>query len=131
MSKPVVTATNVSIRPNFAGTATIAFRLPGWRKDAEFTVYPIKSAEKLDSVLIQSETRIARVDFHRGVGQISKPHANGAYAIHLSMDPLTTFNFGLDDLIKIKEAIAKTSSADAGMKGLLTFDNSGAGSILK
>lgn len=114
-----------SIRKNIMGTLSIEMKIQGMRKSQEFIVYPI--TKDSDSITIQSDTRIAVVN-RDGQGKCSKSHPNGAYFHHLSLDPLTPFEFSKADWRQIVEYTGLTEGASVG-DSVVKTDNSGAKSI--
>ena len=60
----------------------ISLKLGNARKPQEYTIYPYNGD---GFILIQSDTRIARVDM-TGKGIASNPHSNGAYGSHLALE---------------------------------------------
>lgn len=60
----------------------ITAKLGTMRKAVEWTVYPRKSAT--ESVIIQSDHRIAEFDPATGAGWLSANKPNGAYFMHLN-----------------------------------------------
>ena len=118
----------LKIYKNRMGTLSIDLKIKGMRKPQDFIFYPINKETEI--LIIQSDTRIAKLSLE-GKGLMSRPHQNGAYSMHLSMDKLTPFVFSPEDWQKIKEALKLTSCKDAGKKenGFIQSDNSGATSI--
>lgn len=116
------------INKNCLGTLSIELRIKGMRKFQDFTTYPIN--KESTSITIQSDTRIARLNLD-GKGEMSRPHQNGAYFHHLSIDKLTHFEFNKKDWQQIVEYLGLTESREAGKKenGVISSDNSGAISI--
>jgi len=112
----------LNIRKNIMGTLSIEMKLKGMRKSQDFTVYPITKESK--SLTLQSDTRIAKVDLS-GNGKVSKSHANGAYFVHLNIDPLTDFSFSQSDWRQIVEYIGITEGESVG-NSVVKTDNSGA-----
>lgn len=113
------------IRKNIMGTLSIEMKIQGMRKAQEFIVYPI--TKDADSIKIQSDTRIAVVN-RNGQGKCSKSHSSGAYFHHLSLDPLTPFEFSKTDWRQIVEYTGLTEGDSVG-DSVVKTDNSGAKSI--
>ena len=61
---------------------SVTAKFKGMRKPQDFTVYPFNAEEK--DRMIQSSTRIARVNLETGRMLISKPRSSGAYGVHLN-----------------------------------------------
>ncbi|MGK0413217.1 MAG: hypothetical protein ACJA1B_001419 [Polaribacter sp.] len=116
------------IGKNRMGTLSIDLKIKGMRKPQDFIFYPINKETQI--LMIQSDTRIAKLSLD-GKGVMSRPHQNGAYSVHLSIDKLTPFIFTNEDWQKIKDALKLTSCKEAGKKenGIIQSDNSGAISI--
>ena len=110
-------------RRNIMGTLSFEFRLPNMRKMQEFIVYPVTSGDT--SIMIQSGTRIGRIDMSNGVGVMSQSHPNGAYGVHLVMDKLVPFELSTEQLDTLKEQLAKTAGSLVG-SSVVKSDNSGA-----
>lgn len=114
-----------NIRKNCIGTVSFDGQFQGMRKPQDFTVYPVKAGEPADSILIQSGTRIGTVDLQSGHVKLSRPHASGAYFMHLRE---ATFSGKLeaDELLLLKGNILATAHGKAGTNGVVFTDNSGA-----
>lgn len=128
MKTEAPTAEVLSIEKNIMGTIDVNMKLKGMRKPQSFIIYPIKKETKY--LKLQSSTRMAKVDLN-GNGEVTRPHSNGAYFIHLQTDKLTPFKFSKTDWRQIVEYIGLTESSEAGRKenGIVFSDNSGARSI--
>jgi len=109
---------------NIMGTASFDAKFPGMRKPQDFIVYPIGSGQDASNLLIQSDTRIGRIDLKTGKVTLTKAHPSGAYNHHLHEAKLVETLSG-EDLLKIKGAVAATASGRAGSSIMLT-DNAGA-----
>jgi hypothetical protein len=59
---------------------SIIFKLPRMRKAQSFLLYPYDGS---DSLILQSDTRIIRLNIRTGEGILSLPHPNGSYFHHL------------------------------------------------
>ncbi len=67
----------------------------------EFVLYPYNGK---DTLLIQSDKRIAEINLRTGVTVLSKQMQNGAYFMHLSpMFGATICQFPADELVKLQE----------------------------
>lgn len=119
------TAEVLNIKKNIMGTISIIFKIKGMRKEQDFILYPITKDDT--SLKIQSSTRIATLNLE-GQGKMSKSHANGAYFVHLQMDPLTSFEFSKTDWKQIVDYIG-TTKGDLVGESVVKTDNSGAKSI--
>ena len=110
-----------NLRKNRMGTLSFDMKISGMRKSQDFIVYPV--SEKSDSILIQSDTRIGRINMTNGKGIMSQSHANGAYGVHLSMDKLVPFELTESQLQDLKEKIGGTAGDSVGSRNVLS-DNS-------
>lgn len=110
------------------GTLDLNAKFNGMRKAQEFIVYPIKDSETPESILIQSDTRIGRIDLNTGTVTMSPPRAGGSYGIHLAfakvIDTLST-----EELAGLKFRLFQTASPMAGNNGVMYTDNSGADKV--
>jgi hypothetical protein len=113
---------------NIMGTLSFNLKLPNMRKAQDFTVYP--ASEKSEIIMIQSDTRIGKVNMSDGKLYMSKSHINGAYAIHLSTDTLDTFTLTAEQLETLKSELAKTAGSKVG-KSVVYSDNSYADKFAK
>jgi hypothetical protein len=116
------------IRRNIMGTISFTMKIKGMRKEQEFIIYPITGDSK--ELLIQSKTRIARLNSQTGQGVISESHQGGAYGPHLAIDKLTPFTVEEIDMQALRMQIFTTASKHAGNNGVIYTDNSGAVNIL-
>jgi hypothetical protein len=114
----------INLSKNCLGSIDIEMKIKGMRKSQSFCVYPISKESK--NITIQSETRIAQVNLN-GEGLCSKPHASGAYFLHLQMDKLTPFKFAPNDWRQIVEYIGLTEGE--GSNPVIKMDNTGVKSI--
>ena len=116
------------ITKNCMGTLDITAKFNGMRKAQEFIVYPIKSTDQQDNILIQSGTRIGRIDLNNGKVTMSTPRAGGSYGVHLAfatvIDTLST-----EELAGLKFRMVQTASNKAGNNGIMYTDNSGAENV--
>lgn len=124
MDNKIISTFVGQIKKNIMGTTDIYMKLPNMRKEQDFIVYPIQKGDDWTNILIQSSTRIGRLNLLTGEGQMSQSHASGAYNHHLSMDKKTPFKIAEADLIRIKEHIKGTASEKAGTNGVMFCDNS-------
>jgi hypothetical protein len=115
-------------RRNILGTLSFEFKLPNMRKMQDFSVYPATSGDT--SIMIQSGTRIGRIEMSNGEGKMSQSHPNGAYGVHLSMDALVPFTLTSEQLSALKEQLAKTAGSLVG-SSVVKSDNSGADKFAK
>lgn len=116
-------------RKNIMGTISFAHRFPRMRKEQDFIVYPIKATDDLKNVLIQSDTRIGRIDLATGKGIMSAPHQNGAHGVQLQMDIMkkkaVPFELDHEDLFVLRSAIRETAGFEVG-ESIVKTDNVGA-----
>ena len=116
------------ITKNCMGTLDITAKFNGMRKAQSFIVYPIKSTDQPDNILIQSETRIGRIDLNNGNVTMSPARAGGSYGVHLAfatvIDTLST-----EELAGLKFRMVQTASHKAGNNGIMYTDNSGAENV--
>jgi len=124
LSNPIDT-----VRRNIMGTASFNGKFAGMRKAQDFIIYPLKSGDNNDSILIQSDTRIGRVNMKNGVVSLSKAHASGAYQPHLS-EAVPVGTLTGEELLQLKSGIMATASGRAGSSGMMFTDNSGAIDIM-
>lgn len=115
-------------RRNIMGTTSFEFKLPNMRKMQDFIVYPATSGDT--SIMIQSGTRIGRINMSNGEGIMSQSHASGAYGVHLQFDKLIPFLLTADQLSALKEQVAKTAGSSVG-SSVVKSDNSGADKFAK
>jgi hypothetical protein len=115
-----------NIHTNIMGTISFSLKAMTMRKAQEFIVYPIAKNDEAKIILIQSDTRIGRIDLKSGKGIMSQPHSSGAYAHHLSIDKLTAFELSPLDTQSLRMAIFTTADEKAGTNGVMFTDNSGA-----
>ena len=115
-------------RRNIMGTTSFEFKLPNMRKMQDFIVYPATSGDT--SIMIQSGTRIGRINMSNGEGMMSQSHASGAYGVHLQFDKLIPFSLTLDQLSALKEQVARTAGSLVG-SSVVKSDNSGADKFAK
>lgn len=73
-TQPIYTVT----RSRIAYSVTAKFDT--MRKAQDWVIYPVKDPE---NVLIQSSTRIARINLLTGDGMLSESRPNGSYGVHL------------------------------------------------
>ena len=109
------------LHKNIMGTLSFDLKISGMRKPQDFIVYP--AGEKTDAILIQSDTRIGRINMTSGKGVMSQSHANGAYGVHLSMDKLIPFELSESQLKELKAKISGTAGESVG-SSFVTSDNS-------
>lgn len=109
---------------NNMGTVSFDARFAGMRKAQDFIVYPMNS-EGQQSILIQSDTRIGKVNLQTGAVVMSKPRAGGAYQIHLYGAQMVETLSG-EELLTLKANIMSTASGKAGANGIVYCDNSSA-----
>jgi len=114
-----------NIHRNIMGTISFDLKIKGMRKPQDFIVYPISAGESNKSIMIQSDTRIGKIDLIGGVGVMSQSHSGGAYFMHLSLDKKTVFKLSDADLDTLKVKISGTAGDRVGSMGI-SSDNSGA-----
>jgi hypothetical protein len=116
-------------RKNILGTLSLNMKVKGMRKPQEFVVYPISMGDT--SIMIQSDTRIGRINMENGNGYVTPSHSGGAYGVHLIMDKDKLIHFKLTqeqfDTLKIE--LAKTSGKNVG-SSVVKSDNEGASQFL-
>ena len=100
-----------NIFKNCMGTVSFDGKFPGMRKSQDFIVYPMK--EYFECATIQSDTRMGRIHLTSGVVVMSKPHASGAYGVHLA-EAVAIDTLSAEDLFTLKAAIFATASGKAG-----------------
>ena len=110
------------------GTLDLTAKYNGMRKAQSFIVYPIKGTDQPDNILIQSDTRIGRIDLNNGKVTMSPARAGGSYGVHLAfatvIDTLST-----EELAGLKFRMVQTASHKAGNNGIMYTDNSGAENV--
>jgi hypothetical protein len=121
-------ATLSNLHKNFLGTVSFDLKLKGMRKAQDFIVYPITAEDADKPIMVQSETRIGKIDLETGRGLMSKSHPNGAYFVHYQMDPKTRFMLSTKDNDLLKQAIKRSAGPNVGTAGVVS-DNSGASMI--
>lgn len=116
-----------NIHKNCMGTISFDAKFAGMRKPQSFIVYPIKPGDDAKQLVIQSDTRMGRIN---AVGDVwmSRPHANGANFIHLSMEAALIDKLSQEDLFTLKAHIMSTAHGAAGKaeNGIVQTDNGGA-----
>lgn len=117
-----------NLRKNCMGTTSFDAKFAGMRKPQDFIVYPMKEGDDSQRPIIQSDTRIGMVCLQTGKVWMSKPHANGANFIHLSMECALIDKLSQEDLFNLKAHIFATAHGAAGKaeNGIVQSDNSGA-----
>lgn len=101
---------------------TFDLKLLGMRKEQSFLLYPYDGG---DTVLLQSDTRIMRLNIKTGTGALSKAHANGSY-FHDLYDMRGAYEVTIPDDVKIK--IQEYLWSNAGLQkegghGVLMIEN--------
>lgn len=119
-----------NIHKNIMGTTSFDMKVGNMRKAQDFIVYPISKGEQAKVLLIQSSTRIARLDINTGKGIMSQAHSNGAYGHHLQLDKLIPFELSPLDTQALRMSIFVTADSKAGSNGVMFTDNSGAVNVL-
>lgn len=109
-----------NFRKNSVGTLAFDFQIQGMKKAQEFITYPLSSGNQ--SLTIQSDTRIGKIDLESGKGAMSKSHSGGAFFVHLVMDTLTRFELSATELQELKSNLKLTSAK--GM-AILEIENEG------
>lgn len=117
-----------NIRKNIMGTTSFDAKFAGMRKAQDFIVYPMKQGDDAQRPIIQSDTRIGIIDLETGSVWMSKPHANGANFIHLSMERALIDKLSPEEIFNLKAHIFASAHGDAGRaeNGVIGADNSGA-----
>jgi hypothetical protein len=118
-----------NIHKNCMGTISFDLKTKAMRKAQDFIVYPIKHG--CDRLIIQSGTRIGWISL-QGHVHLSKPHASGAYFLHLTE---STFHLKLteEDWFMLKAQVFASAHGAAGKveNGFIQCDNSGALSVFQ
>jgi hypothetical protein len=116
-----------NIRKNIMGTTSFDMKVAGMRKVQDFVVYPL--TEKVDKILIQSDTRWGEIEIATGKGLISKPHSNGANSVSFMVDKMRggvkEFELTQEELSSLLAFIRGTAGKLVGDSFVLS-DNSGA-----
>lgn len=117
-----------NFRKNRMGTVSFDAKFAGMRKAQDFIVYPVKQGDDALRPVIQSDTRIGIIDLETGSVWMSRPHANGAHFIHLSMERALIDKLSPEDVFNLKARIFATAHGDAGRaeNRIIGCDNSGA-----
>lgn len=113
---------------NIMGTLSFDMKLENMRKEQDFIVYPISKGDT--QIMIQSDTRIGRIDMASGNGKMSQSHPNGAYGVHLQMDNLVPFQLEPNQLSELKAELSKTAGKNVGSSVVLS-DNEGANDFME
>ena len=118
-----------NLKKNCVGTSDFTGKFKGMMKAQSFTIYPIPAGEPATHITIQSDTRMGYINLVTGVVIMSRPHANGAYQVHLDLEgrPIDALVEG--ELTYLKEFIRQTASPHAGSNGMVYTDNAGASQI--
>jgi hypothetical protein len=103
---------------NIMGTLSFDMKLSNMRKTQDFIVYPV--SEKTDYIMIQSDTRIGKIEMSTGRGLMSQSHPNGAYGVHLHIDKLVKFLLTDSQLENLKQELAKTAGRNVGSVGVVS-----------
>ena len=114
----------INIRKNCMGTLSIEFKFNGMRKAQEFIIYPVKAGETPDNLLIQSDTRIGRIDLNTGAVTMSPPRSGGSYNVHL-MFATHIDTLDREEIAGLKFRLIQTADRMAGNNGVIYTDNSG------
>lgn len=114
----------LNITKNIMGTLSIEAKFNGMRKAQEFIIYPIKAGDPLDSLLVQSDTRIGRIDLNTGIVTMSPPRSGGSYNVHL-MFATAIDTLDREELAGLKFRLIQTADKMAGNNGVMYTDNSG------
>jgi hypothetical protein len=115
-----------NIHRNIMGTISFDAKFDGMRKAQDFIVYPMK--ENATEAVIQSDTRIGRVDLASGVVVLSKPRKGGAGFAQLMLGYVPGGQLSQDDLNNLKASIRDTAGARVGTHGVVS-DNSAAATV--
>jgi hypothetical protein len=114
-------ATLSNLHKNFLGTVSFDLKLKGMRKAQDFIVYPITAEDADKPIMVQSETRIGKIDLETGRGLMSKSHPNGAYFVHYQMDPKTRFMLSTKFRTQLHHGGTITSAPDSETLALSPF----------
>ena len=108
------------------GTVSFDGKFDGMRKAQDFIVYPMHAGNNADNALVQSDTRIGRINLLTGEVTMSPPRAGGSYNVHLMFcKPAGVLTS--EELLMLKAQIFATASGKAGNNAMHVFtDNSGA-----
>jgi len=114
-----------NIHKNRMGTVSFDGKFKGMRKAQNFIIYPVKTGEQPEKLLIQSDTRIGYVMLADGKVIMSPSVQSGAYNHHL-MKATHIDNLTGEELTLLKAQVFATASGHAGGNGVVYVDNSGA-----
>lgn len=105
---------------------SVTLQLPKMKQPKEFTMYPISKDD--NSVIVQNQHRIAKINLDTGKGVISKS-VNGAYFYHLtSLAGAIEIELDQVQLNELKlTAISNGEQID--LHGIVKADNSGIANI--
>lgn len=117
-----------TIRKNILGTISFTAQFKNMRKAQEFIIYPIKQGESTESVLVQSDTRIGRINLNTGEVIMSPARAGGSYGVHLDFASKIDI-LSKEDLAGLKFRILQTADKMAG-NSVVYCDNSGADNVI-
>lgn len=94
-------------------------KLPGMKKAQEFTIYPYDGG---DFVVLQSATRITKVNLRTGEAILSKAHSNGSY-FHdlLSIRGATAVTVPSETLVELQKYLWENSGRQS--NGVIMIDN--------
>lgn len=96
-----------------------SIKMPSMRKEDSFLIYPYSGG---DTVLLQSNKRIMRLNLRTGETTLSKSHPNGSYAHHLYAETgAINVLMPAEDLIKIQEYLWNNSGMQT--TGVITIEN--------
>lgn len=118
-----------NMHTNCMGTLSFDGKFMGMRKAQDFIVYPMHGES--DTIKIQSDTRMGQIDLATGDVIMNKPHASGAYFLHLSLEGKVIDKLDPETLFTLKAHIMGTASGKAGTNGIVYTDNSGALEVFK
>ena len=112
-----------NIRKNIMGTVSFDGQTAGMRKAQDFIVYPMQDSGTI--IKVQSSTRIGTIDLADGSVKMSKPHAGGAYFVHLMIDKPSVEMMAAEDCMTLKGWVKSTGGLEVGSRCVLS-DNTGA-----
>ena len=117
-----------NIHINIMGTCSFDLKIRGMRKFQDFCIYPMQSGESSKLIIIQSDTRIGKINLETGKGIMSDSKQGGSY-FHNLMFAKNDFQLESVDLQTLKLYIFTTQGSKVG-KSVVFSDNSEAINVI-
>lgn len=99
----------------------IVLKSEGMRKPQSFIIYPYDGT---DFILLQSDTRIMRLNLRTGEAVLSKSHPNGSHGPHLSPQlGAYPVKITAEELKTIQEHLWNSEGEQTGANGVFRIEN--------